>query len=85
MGYTISNGQIVKTYVSKRGNLVADTNRMHVFAIAGNPWPILYDTAEIATATLNRIQSECSHTWNTLSHEEQKCSKCGAFKFTPDF
>lgn len=85
--FILSDGYPLKIYISKRGNLVGDFNRMAVFGTAENrdSWPKRYKTEQEVRDVQAGKENRCNHQWVTISHEERKCDFCKTIEFVPDF
>jgi len=91
--YIINDGAPQEVRVSKKGNLV-DTDGGHgrwptgmgLFGRVGQEatWPTTYATIEAAWEAQHAVESTCHHQWQVVDHEEDRCVRCGAFRFIPD-
>lgn len=77
--------------ISSNGNLVVSTRgpwpdgSLCIGCKGDEPkWPIIYTTEKEAWAAQEAIEKSCEHQWQTISHEERYCSKCGALEFVMD-
>jgi len=78
--YCIHHGHPVPVKVSSNNNLIGPGSAL--VGRAGEPWPAIYRTEADAWAVLEA--RDCEHRWIMDSHEERRCTHCGAVQFVAD-
>ncbi len=78
--YMIYRGTVREARLSSNGNLVDAKNG----ALLRHGDRTTYATEEAAEKALGEMIGNCRHSWRVLSHEERRCTRCGAVEFSPD-
>ena len=90
-GYISYRGIVHSCTVAKTGNVISNEYGADILYRAGSRHPAVRATREEAQsdtarhwAARTRREAKCDHDWTPVSHEEEHCSRCGAYRSVPD-